>query len=68
KRFESHRLFRDRPTLIATVITAGLSLLVVLPVAIAATQAIAQAHDLREWLHTIQDNGIPLPDVVSRLP
>jgi predicted PurR-regulated permease PerM len=68
KRFESHRLFRDRPTLIATVITAAISLLVVLPVAVATTQAIAQAHDLREWLHTVQDNGIPLPDVVSRLP
>lgn len=68
KRFESHRLFRSRPTLIATVITTGISLLVVLPVAVATTQAFAQAHDLREWLHTVQDNGIPLPDVVSRLP
>lgn len=68
KRFESHRLFRSRPTLIATVITAAISLLVVLSVAVATTQAFAQAHDLREWLHTVQDNGIPLPDVVSRLP
>ncbi|RXV67111.1 AI-2E family transporter [Burkholderia stabilis] len=68
KRFESHRLFRDRPTVIALVITAAISLLVVLPVAIAATEAVGQAHDLREWLHSIQDNGIPLPDVVGRLP
>ncbi|AYQ40404.1 membrane protein [Burkholderia aenigmatica] len=68
KRFESHRLFRNRPTLIALVITAAISLLVVLPVAVAATQAIGQAHDLREWLRTIQDNGIPVPDVVGRLP
>ncbi|KVF01060.1 AI-2E family transporter [Burkholderia vietnamiensis] len=68
KRFESNRWFRDRPTLIATVVTAGVSLLVVLPVAIALGQAIAQAHDLRIWLHSIQDNGIALPDVVSRLP
>ncbi|WP_322024554.1 AI-2E family transporter [Burkholderia sp. BCC1977] len=68
KRFESRRWFRDRPTLIATAITAGVSLLVVLPVAIALGQAISQAHDLRIWLQSIQDNGIPLPDVVSRLP
>ncbi|MDS0862669.1 AI-2E family transporter [Burkholderia pseudomultivorans] len=68
KRFESHRLFRNRPTIVATVITVAISLLVVLPVAVALTQAIAQAHDMRVWLRTIQDNGIPLPDVVSRLP
>ncbi|KVV51586.1 hypothetical protein WT27_30360 [Burkholderia territorii] len=68
KRFESDRWFRDRPTLIATAITAGVSLLVVLPVVIALGQAISQAHDLRIWLHSVQDNGIPLPDVVGRLP
>ncbi|KVP86038.1 hypothetical protein WL02_15635 [Burkholderia ubonensis] len=68
KRFESHRLFRERPTVVATVITAAVSLLVVLPVAIALIQAIGQAHDLREWLRTVQDNGIPVPDVVARLP
>ena len=27
-----------------------------------------RGHDLREWLRTIQDNGIPVPDVVARLP
>ncbi|KWK25276.1 hypothetical protein WT77_13015 [Burkholderia stagnalis] len=68
KRFESHRLFRERPTIVATVMTAAVSLLVVPPVAIALIQAIGQAHDLREWLRTIQDNGIPVPDVVGRLP
>ncbi|WP_306715496.1 AI-2E family transporter [Burkholderia dolosa] len=68
ERFESHPLFRDRPTLIATVITTGISLLVILPVAAGFTEAVAQAHDVRMWLHTIQDNGIPLPDVVGRLP
>ncbi|PAK15413.1 AI-2E family transporter [Burkholderia ubonensis] len=68
KRFESHRLFRERPTVVATVITAAVSLLVVLPVAVALIQAIGQAHDLREWLRTVQDNGIPVPDVVARLP
>ncbi|KAB0655213.1 AI-2E family transporter [Burkholderia sp. AU33545] len=68
ERFESGSWFRDRPTLIATAITAGVSLLVVLPIAIALGQAISQAHDLRIWLHSIQDNGIPLPDVVGRLP
>ncbi|WP_175803334.1 AI-2E family transporter [Burkholderia ambifaria] len=68
KRFESERWFRNRPTLIATVITAGVSLLVILPVALALGQAISQEHDLRMWLQSVQDNGIPLPDVIARLP
>ncbi|WP_269501504.1 AI-2E family transporter [Burkholderia sp. IMCC1007] len=68
KRFESDRWFRGRPTLTAAVITTGISLLVVLPVALALGQALAQEHDLRMWLHSIQDNGIPVPDVVARLP
>ena len=65
KRFESHRLFRNRPTLIALVITAAISLLVVLPVAVAATQAIG-ARPARVAAHD-PDNGIPVPDVVARL-
>jgi predicted PurR-regulated permease PerM len=68
KRFESYRLFRDRPTVVAAIITAAISLLVVLPVAIGLVQAVGQAHDMREWLRTVQDNGVPLPDVVNRLP
>ncbi|MXN76663.1 AI-2E family transporter [Burkholderia sp. 4701] len=68
KRFESQPLFRARPTVVATVMTAAVSLLVVLPVAIALVQAIGQAHDLREWLRAIQDNGIPVPDFIGRLP
>ncbi|RQS76784.1 AI-2E family transporter [Burkholderia sp. Bp8963] len=68
KRFESHRLFRDRPTIVATVVTASISLLVVLPVAIALIQALGQVHELREWFRTVQDNGIPVPDLVNRLP
>ncbi|RQR63717.1 AI-2E family transporter [Burkholderia sp. Bp9125] len=68
KRFESQPLFRARPTVVATVMTTAVSLLVVLPVAIALIQAIGQAHDLRDWLRTIQDNGIPVPDFVGRLP
>ncbi|MCA7957409.1 AI-2E family transporter [Burkholderia multivorans] len=68
QRIEANALLRNRPTLVATIVTAAVSLLVVLPVAIALTQAIVQAHDLREWFQSIRDNGIPLPDVVNRLP
>lgn len=67
-RFDAYRPFRDRPTVIAIAITLTMSLLVVLPVAIGLDQAAGQAHDLREWLHGVQSNGIPLPEIVHRLP
>ncbi|WP_179401017.1 AI-2E family transporter [Burkholderia guangdongensis] len=68
KRIETRAPFRGRPTFVATAITAAVSLLVVLPFAIGLVQAIGQAHELREWVRGIQQNGLPLPEVVARLP
>jgi predicted PurR-regulated permease PerM len=65
---EQHRLFRGRTTLIATVLTIAIGLLFVLPVGIGIAQAAAEAHDLLEWLHTVEENGIPMPDVLQHLP
>lgn len=67
-RLEAQPPFRNRPIFIATTITAAVSLLVVLPVAIGLVQAIGQAHELREWARTVQQTGLPMPDVVNRLP
>ncbi|MDE1182573.1 AI-2E family transporter [Paraburkholderia sp.] len=68
RKIESHRWFNGRTTLIAVMITLAIALLVVLPVGIGIAQAAREAHDLLDWFHQVQENGIPMPDLVSRLP
>ncbi|CAG9231591.1 AI-2E family transporter [Paraburkholderia tropica] len=65
---ERHRLFKGRTTSLATVLTLAVALLVVLPITITAIQAGGEAHDLYLWVHAAQENGVPVPDVVARLP
>ncbi|BFG76738.1 AI-2E family transporter [Paraburkholderia terrae] len=67
-RIEEHRLFKGRSTLIATVLTIAIGLLFLLPVGIGIAQAAAEAHDVIEWAHDVQENGIPLPDFIQHLP
>jgi predicted PurR-regulated permease PerM len=65
---ERHRWFRGRTTVIATLMTAAIAVLVVLPVTLTAIQAGGEAHDLYIWFHEAQENGVPVPDFVARLP
>jgi predicted PurR-regulated permease PerM len=65
---ESHSLFRGRTTVIATVLTLAVALLVVLPVALTIGRAAGEAHDLLQWLHAAQQNGVPVPGFVEHLP
>jgi predicted PurR-regulated permease PerM len=65
---ERHRLFRNRTTVIATLLTLAVALLVVLPVALTITQAAGEAHDLMLWVRSAQDNGLPVPAFVAHLP
>ncbi|ANB75561.1 AI-2E family transporter [Paraburkholderia phytofirmans] len=65
---ESSRWFTGRTTLIAAVLTSAIALLVVLPVGIGIAQALREAHDMSEWFKAVQENGIPLPDSIERLP
>lgn len=68
RKVEGQRWFTGRTTLIAVVLTLAIALLVVLPVGIGIAQALGEAHDLTEWFKTAQENGIPMPDFVQRLP
>jgi predicted PurR-regulated permease PerM len=65
---ERHHWFRRRTTVIATVLTAAIGVLVVLPITVTAIQAGGEAHDLYVWFRAAQENGVPVPDFVARLP
>jgi predicted PurR-regulated permease PerM len=65
---ERHRWFKCRTTAIATLLTLAIALLVVLPIAVTAIQAGGEAHDIYLWFHAAQENGVPVPDFVARLP
>ncbi|CAM2168491.1 Transport protein YdiK [Paraburkholderia sacchari] len=65
---ERHRWFKCRTTWIATVLTVAIALLVVLPITVTAIQAAGEAHELYLWLRAAQENGVPVPDFVARLP
>ncbi|MEX3931908.1 AI-2E family transporter [Paraburkholderia phymatum] len=67
-RVEQHDFFKGRTTLIATVLTIAIGLLFLLPVGIGIAQAANEAHDVIEWLRTVHENGIPVPDFVQHLP
>jgi predicted PurR-regulated permease PerM len=68
RKLESHRWFAGRTTVIAAVLTFAIALLVVLPIGIGIAQALREVHDVNEWFKTVQENGIPMPEVIARLP
>jgi predicted PurR-regulated permease PerM len=68
RKIEDHGWFAGRTTLIAVILTLGVALLVVLPVAIGIGQASHEAHDTLVWFKSVQENGIAMPDIVQRLP
>lgn len=68
QKVEGSRWLTGRTTLIAAVLTLAIALLVVLPVGLGIEQALREAHDLNEWFKTVQENGIPMPSMVERLP
>ncbi|QBQ99951.1 AI-2E family transporter [Paraburkholderia pallida] len=65
---ERHHWFKCRTTWIATLLTVGIALLVVLPITVTAIQAGGEAHELYLWVRAAQENGVPVPDFVSQLP
>ena len=68
KKVEGSRWFTGRTTLIAVVLTLAIALLVVLPVGIGIAQALREAHDMADWFKAAEENGIPLPGIIERLP
>jgi predicted PurR-regulated permease PerM len=68
QKVEGSRWLSGRTTLIAVVLTCAVALLVVLPFGVGISQALHEAHDMNEWFKTVQENGIPMPDFIQRLP
>jgi predicted PurR-regulated permease PerM len=67
QRVEGQPWFKGRTTVIAACFTAAITLLVVLPVGLGIVQAANEAHDLRVWFNTVQEQGIPMPDFIAHL-
>ena len=65
---ERRAWFKGRKTLIASLLTLAVGLLVLLPIAVTAIRAGGEAHELYLWLRDAQQNGVPVPDFVARLP
>jgi predicted PurR-regulated permease PerM len=59
---------RARTTLVALSLTAAVALFVVLPFILVITQAAHETHDFLAWFKQAEANGIPLPDLIGRLP
>jgi len=68
QRVEGYAWLKGRTTIVATGFTLAIMLLVVLPVGLGIAQAANEAHDLAIWFHTVQENGIPMPDFLMHLP
>ena len=54
--------------LLPALVTLGIALLVIVPVAIGIVRAAHEAHDAAFWLSSARANGVPLPDWVLQLP
>jgi predicted PurR-regulated permease PerM len=68
RKIEGQRWFTGRTTLLAAVLTLLIALLVVLPVGIGIAQGLREASDLAEWFRSVQESGIPRPDLIEHLP
>jgi predicted PurR-regulated permease PerM len=68
RKIEKARLLRGRTTLVAALMTVAIAVLIVLPVALGIGQATHEVHDVFDWVHAVQQNGIAMPDFVHRLP
>lgn len=57
-----------RHATVAGILTVGVALLVVVPLALAVTQAVTEARGVATWFATARANGIPVPAWVATLP
>jgi predicted PurR-regulated permease PerM len=57
-----------RNVLLPAAFTLGAALVFVVPLLLIGTQLTREIHTAAEWLRSVQQNGIPEPDIVQRLP
>jgi predicted PurR-regulated permease PerM len=68
QRLETPQPSRTRSIGVALLLTAAVTMFVVLPLVLVITQAAHESHDFIEWFKQAEANGIPVPDLASRLP
>ncbi len=54
--------------LVPTLFTLAVALVFIVPLALVGLQLGREAHAATEWVHSVQENGIPAPDALSHLP
>lgn len=54
--------------LLPGLFTLAVALVFVAPVVVLGVQAAREAHDAMTWVRSIEESGIPAPDLLSRLP
>lgn len=50
------------------VFTGAVALVFLLPVGVLAVEALREAHDILEYFRQAEQNGVPVPEIVQRLP
>lgn len=54
--------------LLPALATLAIALLIILPVLAGIVQAAREAHDVAAWIASARQNGIPVPNLIARLP
>jgi predicted PurR-regulated permease PerM len=64
----NHTPRRGQRVMVPAVVTVAIALLFFLPLALLALQAAREAHGVLDWVQTVRDQGLPVPEFVSKLP
>ena len=59
---------RRHTMLVPLVFTLGVALVFIIPIVLIGVQLAREAHNTLDWLQQIQDNGVPEPALLHRLP
>jgi predicted PurR-regulated permease PerM len=54
--------------LLPSLFTLAVALLFLVPLGLVGAQLAVEAHSATEWLHDAEENGVPEPDLLRRLP
>ena len=63
-----HRFGEGRGVLWPSVFTLAVALVFIVPLALVGFQLAREAHQAADWARNAQENGIPVPDLVHKLP
>lgn len=68
RRLDQKPPFQQRPALLAVTLTVVIAIVVVVPLLMLAIQVFSEIDAAKQWVRDLTHSGIPVPDLVSRLP